>query len=216
MDELSDIRSRKDVIEIRDEERLDLLSDQQIKVRKIVTTDPLAVGGGTDSIRDKITAWEADIKYYENFAYDRGLKMGTYYRVSGGKVLPRLLDRLIGHPFLAAPPPKSCGREQFNLGWLDTCLDGGETAVDVQATLTELTARGIASGVKDWCGRADELFVCGGGAHNLLLSPIRTPGGAKSCAQKSAISPLFLGTCGGPLRQPRPDQRVTGAARVRH
>ncbi|HMD79087.1 MAG TPA: DNA-directed DNA polymerase I, partial [Nitrososphaerales archaeon] len=88
MDELQDIKNRKDVIEIVEEERHDLLNDEMVTLRKIITTDPLAIGGGNDSIRDKIKAWEADIKYYENYAYDRGLRMGTYYRVSQGKVSP--------------------------------------------------------------------------------------------------------------------------------
>ncbi len=88
MDELEVIRSRKDVIEITEEERLDLLNDRKARLRKIVTTDPLAVGGGNDSIRDIIRAWEADIKYYENYTYDLGLRMGTYYRVSQGKIVP--------------------------------------------------------------------------------------------------------------------------------
>ncbi|MDG6909395.1 MAG: ribonuclease H-like domain-containing protein [Nitrososphaerota archaeon] len=88
MDELGAVKARKDVVEIVEEEKLDLLNDTTAKLRKIVTTDPLAVGGGNDSIRDQITAWEADIKYYENFAYDRGLRMGTYYRVEGGRVVP--------------------------------------------------------------------------------------------------------------------------------
>ena len=85
-DELSGIKARKDVISIVDEEKLDLLNDAKTTLRKIIATDPLAIGGGNDSIRDAIKAWEADIKYYENYTYDRGLKMGTYYRVSGGRV----------------------------------------------------------------------------------------------------------------------------------
>ncbi len=88
MDELRAIGSRKDVVEIVETERRDLLNDTQAKLRKIVTTDPLAIGGGNDSIRDVIKAWEADIKYYENYTYDLGLRMGTYYKVSGGKVIP--------------------------------------------------------------------------------------------------------------------------------
>lgn len=88
MDELADVRSRKDVVEITEEEKLDLLSDSRVVVRKIVTTDPLAIGGSPGSIREQIRAWEADIKYYENYAYDRGLLMGTYYSVSGGRVVP--------------------------------------------------------------------------------------------------------------------------------
>ena len=88
MAELGAIKARKDVLEITEEERLDLLNDGKAALRKIITTDPLAIGGGNDSIRDAIKAWEADIKYYENFAYDRGLRMGTYYRVTQGKVVP--------------------------------------------------------------------------------------------------------------------------------
>ncbi|HYC11973.1 MAG TPA: 3'-5' exonuclease, partial [Nitrososphaerales archaeon] len=90
MDELGAVKVRKDVIKIVEEEKLDMLSDSKEMVRKIVTTDPLAVGGGNDSIRDMIRAWEADIKYYENYTYDRGLRMGTYYKVSDGKVIPVL------------------------------------------------------------------------------------------------------------------------------
>jgi DNA polymerase I len=88
MEELVEIKARKDVIEISEEEKLDLLNDTRVTLRKIITTDPLAIGGGNDSIRDRVKAWEADIKYYENYAYDRGLKMGTYYRVTKGKVVP--------------------------------------------------------------------------------------------------------------------------------
>ncbi|MDG6985977.1 MAG: DNA-directed DNA polymerase I [Nitrososphaerota archaeon] len=88
MEELEKVQRRKDVIGIEEVERVDLLNDSTVKVRKIVTTDPLAIGGGNDSIRDAIKAWEADIKYYENYTYDLGLRMGTYYKVDGGKVIP--------------------------------------------------------------------------------------------------------------------------------
>ncbi len=87
-EELREVRSRKDVVDIVEEEKLDLLADGKVVVRKIVATDPLAIGGTIGSIRDQIRAWEADIKYYENYAYDRGLRMGTYYRVTNGVVIP--------------------------------------------------------------------------------------------------------------------------------
>ena len=87
-EELDSVRFRKDVVAIEEEEKQDLLNDSRVKLRKIVTTDPLAIGGGNDSIRDSIKAWEADIKYYENYVYDRGLQMGTYYKISHGEVIP--------------------------------------------------------------------------------------------------------------------------------
>lgn len=86
-----------------------------------------------------------------------------------GHIMPRLLDALLAHPFFTSTPPKSCGREQFNLDWLKSCLIGNESAEDVQATLLELTARSIVSAIEHWCGGPDELAVCGGGAHNVAL-----------------------------------------------
>ncbi len=88
---------------------------------------------------------------------------------SSGHVIPRLLDALLAHPFLDLAPPKSCGREQFNIDWLESNLVGGEPAEDVQATLLELSARSIASAIERWCGKPEELAVCGGGAHNEML-----------------------------------------------
>ncbi len=88
---------------------------------------------------------------------------------STGHAMPRLLDALLAHPFFTCAPPKSCGREQFNLDWLKSRLVGSESAEDVQATLLELTARSVASAIERWCGGPDELAVCGGGAHNAAL-----------------------------------------------
>ncbi|MDR2241085.1 MAG: anhydro-N-acetylmuramic acid kinase [Zoogloeaceae bacterium] len=88
---------------------------------------------------------------------------------AAGQVNPRLLDALLGHPYLALTPPKSCGREQFNLGWLESRLNADITAVDVQATLLEFTAGSVAAAIRRWCGVPDELVVCGGGAHNKTL-----------------------------------------------
>src|SRR5208337_3416824 len=56
------------------------LRGQSINVTKIVAKDPLTIGGkATGSIRDELTAWEADIKYVENYIYDRALEPGMMY-----------------------------------------------------------------------------------------------------------------------------------------
>lgn len=86
-----------------------------------------------------------------------------------GHVLPELLERMKRHPFMAAPPPKSCGREEFGIAWLERELQGDEDPADVQATLVALTVAGIADAVAQWCGRPKEVFICGGGAHNGAL-----------------------------------------------
>ncbi|MBE5251534.1 anhydro-N-acetylmuramic acid kinase [Mixta mediterraneensis] len=87
-----------------------------------------------------------------------------------GTRIPALLERLLSDPWLALPPPKSTGREYFNLGWLEQHLRQfpGVAAQDVQATLTEFTAVTIVHQVQlnDGC---DRLLVCGGGGKNPLL-----------------------------------------------
>lgn len=86
-----------------------------------------------------------------------------------GEVLPTLLGMLMNHAFFNRAPPKSTGRETFNLAWLKRALSGAESPVDVQATLLELTATGIAQAIRDHCSGATEVFVCGGGARNQAL-----------------------------------------------
>ena len=88
---------------------------------------------------------------------------------NSGAVLMPLLERLLAAPFFSAAPPKSCGRDEFNGAWLDGQLAGDERPVDVQATLLELTARAAAGAIDRWCGRAEEIYVCGGGASNGAL-----------------------------------------------
>ncbi len=66
----------------------DALRDQEIEVTMIVAKDPLSIGGRpVGCIRDIVRAWEADIKYVENFIYDRKLEPGMPYRVSNGKLV---------------------------------------------------------------------------------------------------------------------------------
>lgn len=87
-----------------------------------------------------------------------------------GQVVPALLEQMLGDPWFALPPPKSTGREYFNLGWVEQQLQRFPALApqDVQATLCELTALTIAHQVQlnDGC---DRLLVCGGGSRNPLL-----------------------------------------------
>jgi anhydro-N-acetylmuramic acid kinase len=87
-----------------------------------------------------------------------------------GTADPQLLAALLAHPFIARPPPKSTGREDFNLRWLDTVLAGFANLhpADVQATLAEFTAAGVAQAL-DGHGEVEEVLVCGGGARNTDL-----------------------------------------------
>ena len=83
-----------------------------------------------------------------------------------GKVQDRLLRDLLTHPFFSRSPPKCASREVFNQDWLGTHLRGDERPEDVLSTLLELTVRGIVHGVRQHCPGAQEVWLCGGGAHN--------------------------------------------------
>ncbi|WP_447922675.1 anhydro-N-acetylmuramic acid kinase [Achromobacter aegrifaciens] len=88
-----------------------------------------------------------------------------------GQILAPLLEQLIAsEPWFALPPPKSTGRDLFNMQWLDERLaafGGPEPAPqDVQATLQRLTARTVADAVDASAAGTQEVFVCGGGARN--------------------------------------------------
>jgi anhydro-N-acetylmuramic acid kinase len=96
--------------------------------------------------------------------FDRG---GAW--AASGVVIPSLLESCLSDPFFSSPPPKSTGRERFNLQWLDTQLRDGHAANDVQATLLELTARGIADSLHERRSGVDAAYVCGGGAENSTL-----------------------------------------------
>ena len=92
---------------------------------------------------------------------------GTW--AASGKVLPSLLKLMLEEPFFALPPPKSTGRDLFNLNWLQDKLTGGEKAEDVQATLLQLTCLSIVQSIQQYCVEAKEIYLCGGGAHNRAL-----------------------------------------------
>lgn len=81
------------VIGIEGEVRYDLAEDQQVHVSKIVADNPLAIGGQPGAgIRDKLTTWESDIKYYETYLYDQRLTVGRYYTIRDGRVLPHEME----------------------------------------------------------------------------------------------------------------------------
>ncbi len=86
-----------------------------------------------------------------------------------GRVDRELLAAFKSDPYFAATPPKSTGREHFNLDWLDTRLRAGIAPEHVQATLLALSADTIADAIRTSAPDAREVFACGGGVHNPAL-----------------------------------------------
>ena len=104
-------------------------------------------------------------------AYDAGGRWAE-----GRPPIPELLERLLADSFFKIPPPKSTGREVFNLEWLNKQLNNLSDSLDpqnVQATLLQFTAVSIAQAISDYLPKVDEVYACGGGSHNgALMSAI--------------------------------------------
>lgn len=98
-------------------------------------------------------------------AYDRD--GATAARVAADE---DLVAALLADPYFAAPPPKSTGRDLFTLDWLRRVPQAGTLPPGVVlASLTELTARALADAIDRWLPHAEDVVVCGGGAHNGTL-----------------------------------------------
>ncbi|MWQ45343.1 anhydro-N-acetylmuramic acid kinase [Glaesserella parasuis] len=105
--------------------------------------------------------------------------LGKRYDANGewartGKIHSALLALLLDEPFFQLSPPKSTGRELFNLEWLEHKLTQIKPlpAEDVQATLVEFTVQSIVQALRQIENPQDYpcvLLVCGGGAKNPLI-----------------------------------------------
>lgn len=87
---------------------------------------------------------------------------------ASGQINADLLAALLAEPYFAQAAPKSTGRDLFNPAWLAEKLKPFPhlQPADVQATLTELTARCCADSTKRYSSDSKVLIVCGGGAFN--------------------------------------------------
>ena len=107
-------------------------------------------------------AWVAK---YQGHAFDRD---GAW--AAQGMVNDSLLERMLADPFFTTAPPKSTGRDDFHLQWLEKQL-GSNTykAEDVQATLLQLTVTTVLQAIHLYAPQTEVLIVCGGGVRNMAL-----------------------------------------------
>ena len=129
------------------------------------------VGYDTGPANLLLDAWTA---LHTDKGYDAG---GTW--AQSGQVVEPLLNQLLEHPFFARNYPKTTGREDFNLEWIQDELQKFDQAsadiryssADVQATLTELTAISACDQINTFISTYENssIYVCGGGALNDYL-----------------------------------------------
>lgn len=117
-------------------------------------------------------------------------------RAAAGRVIEPLLTDLLRHPFLVAPPPKSCGREEFGAPFAALLLERlkvlepAATMDDALATAARLTARVVAEAARRFVRPAmeiDEVLVGGGGVRNPVLMAALT----------AELAPLPVGPMSG-------------------
>lgn len=131
---------------------------------------------------------DASVRHVTNqrLKYDRDGEMAAR-----GKIDETLLGELMEHPFLAKPPPKTTGREEFGEQFATRVLERarslGLSGEDFVATVTAFTVESIAQSYEKFVYprfRGDEAIVGGGGAYNkTLISMLR---------KRLAPAPVYL------------------------
>ncbi|MEM6985029.1 MAG: anhydro-N-acetylmuramic acid kinase [Pseudomonadota bacterium] len=89
---------------------------------------------------------------------------------ASGTVDAELLQRMLDTAFFRETPPKSTGREVFNIDWVTSHIgDEPLSHSDLLATLVELTAITVVDALRREQRDCQSVIVCGGGRHNSTL-----------------------------------------------
>lgn len=111
----------------------------------------------------------------------RALVPSLLYDVDGtlarqGRVVAEVVARELTHPYFAAPPPKTTGREWFSPDYIAQFIDACRIArsdvsvADLVATAVAFTAESIADQMSRFVSPPTaDLLLAGGGAHNPSL-----------------------------------------------
>ena len=98
-------------------------------------------------------------------SYDRGGAIAAK-----GKIDRNLLSQQLRDPYYRKKPPKSAGREQYGVEFIEYLLATGVALPDLIATATAFTASTVALAVKAYAGAGSwDLIASGGGVHNATL-----------------------------------------------
>jgi anhydro-N-acetylmuramic acid kinase len=109
-----------------------------------------------------------------------------------------LLAALLSDGYFQRPPPKSTGRELFNMDWLEARLaqlDIETEPAQVQASLVALTAQSCAIAIQHYAQHTQRVLVCGGGVHNVTLMQQLTdalPGMRVASTQTLGLDPDWV------------------------
>ncbi len=182
----------------------------------VLTSDKNVLGYDTGPGNMLMDAW---INETQQKSFDKNAAFAAQ-----GQVIQALLTQLLTEPYFKQAPPKSTGREKFNLLWLKQQLSLVDTEqysdADIQRTLLEFSAVTISEQIQIH-SRGCDAFVCGGGALNPLLMErlqILLPKHAINDTHSLHIDPMYVEAVAFAwlaeqrcLEKPVPLKAVTGA-----
>lgn len=91
---------------------------------------------------------------------------------SSGAIVKHLIGQFLTDSWFAIEPPKSTGKEYFNLSYIEQNIQTAgdkSSPIDVLSSLTELTAMSLSRALCQWCCDSGDVIVCGGGRLNKYL-----------------------------------------------
>jgi len=95
---------------------------------------------------------------------------------SEGTVHETLLDEMMSHPFIRKEPPKSTGRETFDIDYCRKIIQKGKqlnlSGHDIIATISEFTVKSIYSNYINFISprtTLDRIIISGGGVFNAFI-----------------------------------------------
>jgi DNA polymerase I len=88
LENINPLKNHPGLTRIETVKKYDLLKDKEVTMSKIIAKDPLSIGGRSSrAIREILPkTWEANIRYYNGYIYDKQLLMGMPYKVKAGKL----------------------------------------------------------------------------------------------------------------------------------
>lgn len=104
-------------------------------------------------------------EHFYNESYDKDGK-----NAAKGEVNEKVLNDWMNHPYILREPPKTTGREEFGLQFVQETLDKYKlSADDWLATATAFTAQTIAKSIQHYLTEKTDLIIGGGGSYNPTL-----------------------------------------------
>ena len=93
-EDLGEIKAMDNVLGIRRVQKHNMAEDRLITLSEITASDPYAISGTykAPGVKDRITTWESEIRYYESYLYDMNLVVGRYYSIENGSVVPHSME----------------------------------------------------------------------------------------------------------------------------